>query len=113
MTALTPSAMRAILLRHVGLPGLLRSVATPDERRKLYAGLGITLSYERRTKGDQTRDLIRPFLSPLESHTPWSNSPCRRGDLNPHALAGTGPSRCPAPSSWCHPVQQIPLDLHL
>jgi DNA invertase Pin-like site-specific DNA recombinase len=85
LTALTPSAIRAVLLRHEGFPGLLRDVATPDERRKLYAGLGIRLSYERRNTGGQTRELIRPSLSPLESHTtPWSNSPCRRGDLNSH-----------------------------
>ena len=90
---LTASSIRTVLSRHQGLPGLLQKVATPDDRRKLYADLGITLSYERRTTAGTTNDLVRPCLSLSRGNpTPWSNCACRRGDLNPHVLADTSPS---------------------
>ena len=60
----------------------MRNVASPDERRKLYAGLGITLTYERRGVDGQIKDLVRPSLSPLESKVaPWSNCACAGGGL--------------------------------
>jgi hypothetical protein len=62
MTALTASTVRAVLSRHRGLTGPLQKIATPDERRCLYADLGITLSYERRTVQDRISELVRPFL---------------------------------------------------
>jgi hypothetical protein len=71
--------IRSVLLRHRGFPGLLRDVATPDERRQLYAGLGITVGYERRTLNGQARELFRPSLRTVPGE--GSNSPCRRGDL--------------------------------
>ncbi|MDQ2726037.1 MAG: recombinase family protein, partial [Actinomycetota bacterium] len=40
--SLTAHMIRSGLLAHQGLPGLLADVATPDERRQLYAGLGPT-----------------------------------------------------------------------
>ncbi len=69
-------------------------VATPDERRQLYAGLGLSLAYERRTVNGQVRELFRPSFSCSFSPggDPRSNPPCRRGDLNPHVLADTSPS---------------------
>ena len=81
MSFLTPFTIRSVLMRHEGLPGILRKVASPDERRKLYAGLGIILTYERRAVNGQIKDLVRPSLSPLESKVaPWSNCACRRSD---------------------------------
>jgi site-specific DNA recombinase len=83
MTALTAASVRATLSRHRGLPGLLNKVATPDERRSLYADLGIDLTYERRGTHGHTRELVRPFLTlPGAKSPPWSNCACRRGDLN-------------------------------
>lgn len=61
--ALTSTMIRSVLLRHQGLPGLLRDVATPDERRQLYAGLGLRLDYERRTVNGQVRELFRPSFA--------------------------------------------------
>jgi site-specific DNA recombinase len=93
ITTLTASAIRTALKRHRGLPGLLQQVATPDERRSLYADLGITLIYERRSLQGQLKELVRPSLAlPRSKSTPWSNCACRRGDLNPHVLADTSPS---------------------
>lgn len=60
---LTPAMVRSVLLRHQGLPGLLADVATPDERRQLYAGLGLRLAYERRTVNGQVSELFRPSFS--------------------------------------------------
>ncbi len=57
---LTPAVIRSVLLRHRGLPGLLRDVATPDERRQLYAGLGLSQAYQRRIMNGEIRDLFRP-----------------------------------------------------
>ncbi len=92
--SLTPNMIRSVLLAHQGLPGLLADVATPDERRQLYAGLGLSLAYERRTVNGQVRELFRPSFSCSYSPggDPRSNPPCRRGDLNPHVLADTSPS---------------------
>jgi len=82
ITKLTASTIRSVLSRHEGLPGLLQNVATPDERRKLYADLGITLSYERRTIAGTTKDLVRPCLSLSRGKpTPWSNCACRSTEL--------------------------------
>lgn len=61
--ALTPNMIRSVLLAHQGLPGLLADVASPDERRQLYAGLGLRLAYERRTLDGQVRELFRPSFS--------------------------------------------------
>lgn len=92
-SVLTQAAVRSVLLRHQGLPGLLRDVATADERRQLYAGLGLTLTYERRQVHGQTRELCKPSIAaPAGPADPWSNYTCRRGDLNPHVLADTSPS---------------------
>jgi hypothetical protein len=109
MTDLTPSTIRTILLRHDGFPGLLRKVATPDERRILYAELGITLTYERRASNGQIKELVRPTLSVPENKVgaPWSYSACRRGDLNPHVLADTSPS---AGSTSFHALSVAGLD---
>ena len=57
---LTPAIIRSVLLRHRGLPGLLRDVATPDELRHLYAGLGLSLACERRIINGEVKDLFRP-----------------------------------------------------
>ncbi len=57
---LTPAMIRSVLLRHQGLPRLLRDVATPDERRQLYAGLGLSHAYERRIINGETKELFRP-----------------------------------------------------
>ncbi len=57
---LTPAMIRSVLLRHRGLPGLLRDVATPDERRQLYAGLGLSLAFERRIINGEIKELFRP-----------------------------------------------------
>jgi hypothetical protein len=81
ISPLSPSAIRSVLLRHQGLPGLLRDVATPDERRQLYHDLGVTLTYERRSVRTEAQDLIRPSLSlPQTGTKPWSNRTCRRGE---------------------------------
>lgn len=61
--ALTPNMIRSVLLAHQGLPGLLADVATPDERRQLYAGLGLRPAYGRRTVNGQVRELFRPSFS--------------------------------------------------
>ena len=57
---LTPAMIRSVLLRHRGLPGLLRDVATPDERRQLYVGLGLSLAFERRIINGEIKELFRP-----------------------------------------------------
>jgi len=84
---LTPSAIRAILLRHEGLIGLLRDIAEPHERRRLYADLGLRLTYERRGKAEKAEELVRPSLSVTVAPRaiPWSNSACRRGDTLPRS----------------------------
>ncbi len=84
---LTPSAIRDILLRHEGLVGLLRDVAEPQERRRLYAEFGLRLTYERRGQAEKVEELVRPSLSVTVAPraTPWSNSACRRTDLDPRS----------------------------
>ena len=59
---LTPAVIRSVLLRHRGLPGLLRDVATPDERRQLYAGLGLSLACERRIMNGEIRESVPPLF---------------------------------------------------
>ncbi len=74
---LTPAVIRSVLLRHRGLPGLLRDVATPDERRQLYAGLGLSLACERRIMNGEIRDSFRPSFQAVRGE--GSNYSCRRG----------------------------------
>ena len=54
--------------------------ADPADKAELYAELGVSLTYH-------TRRASRRPGTPA-----WGTSACRRGDLNPHALAGTSPS---------------------
>jgi hypothetical protein len=86
---LTAPLIRAVLLRHEALVGLLRDVAEPHERRRLYAELGLRLTYERRGEADRAEELVRPALAVTMAPraTPWSNWACRRGDLNDLRLA--------------------------
>ncbi|HXW79507.1 MAG TPA: hypothetical protein VEJ84_08410, partial [Acidimicrobiales bacterium] len=76
---LTPAMIRSVLLPHRGPPGLLRDVATPDERRQLYAGFGLSLAYERRIINGEIKELFRPSFQAVGRE--GSNSSCRRGDL--------------------------------
>jgi hypothetical protein len=39
---------------------VLRDVASPDERRLQYAGLGLSLGYECRIMNGEVKDLFRP-----------------------------------------------------
>jgi hypothetical protein len=113
MGALTASGIRSVLLRHDGLPGLLQNVATPDERRQLYAELGISLTYERRTVGGKPKELVRPSLSvPCRQAGPWSNPACLRGDLNPTSLRTVAPQADrDRPGRWRLCVS-VPLTSH-
>ena len=67
--------IRSVLLRHRGLPGLLRDVATPDERRQLYAGLGLSLAFERRIINGEIKELFRPSFQAVGGE--GNNSSCR------------------------------------
>ena len=62
-----------------GLTGLLRQ-ATDEERTALYEAIGVSAVY------NPERNQVRLGADPVASNA------CRRGDLNPHALAGTRPS---------------------
>jgi site-specific DNA recombinase len=62
-----------------GLAGLL-SEATTTERAELYTSMGVSAVF------DPDRNEVRLGVDPVAS------TACRRGDLNPHALAGTSPS---------------------
>ncbi len=54
--------------------------ATETERAALYASMGVSAVY------NPERNEVRLGIDPVAS------TMCRRGDLNPHALAGTSPS---------------------
>ena len=94
---LTPAMIRSVLLRHRGLPGLLRDVATPDERRQFYAGLGLSLAFERRIINGEITELFRPSFQAAGGE--GSNSACRRGDLNSYSPPPGDSSS--APSCGC------------
>ncbi len=69
----------SVVERHGGLTGVLRE-ATDAERATLYSSLGVSAVY------DAESNEVRLGVDPV------ALTVCRRGDLNPHALAGTSPS---------------------
>jgi hypothetical protein len=93
---LTADTIRATLARHEALVGLLRDVAEPYERGQLYAGLGLTLTYERRGETGRMKELVRPSIwtgTPQES--PRGVTPRVRGPIRTRR-----PRWCCA-QSWC------------
>jgi site-specific DNA recombinase len=81
-----------------GLTGIIRQ-STHEERASLYEAIGVSAVY------NPQRNQVRLGADPVAS------TACRRGDLNPHALAGTRPSTSPtspvsralgpAHARWC------------
>jgi site-specific DNA recombinase len=69
----------AVVERCGGLTGILRQ-ATDEERAALYEAIGVSAVY------NSEHNQVRLGADPVASNA------CRRGDLNPHALAGTRPS---------------------
>jgi hypothetical protein len=69
----------AVIGNFGGLAGVLDR-ATETERAALYASMGVSAVY------NPERNEVRLGVDPVASTV------CRRGDLNPHALAGTRPS---------------------
>jgi site-specific DNA recombinase len=76
---LDDDAIRALIER-VGPVHTLLDGAEPDARARLYADLGLELTFDAKERLVQIEAL------------PVCVRSCRRGDLNPHALAGTSPS---------------------
>ena len=87
-----------------GLGNLLDVLAhaAPQDKAEVYRQLGLRLTYDpaRRVviaESDPWAEVsvgepIDPKRSPGAAADPVGKSQCRRGDLNPHALAGTSPS---------------------
>ena len=76
--------------------------AAPEDKAEVYRRLGLQLTYDpaRRVviaESDpwakvSVGEPISPKRPPGTAVDPVGESKCRRGDLNPHALAGTSPS---------------------
>ena len=97
----------AALVNGLGnLLGVLASAA-PEDKAEVYRRLGLQLTYDPTRRvvtveshlgpdgGDALQRGARPSGGPTSgasSADPVGESQCRRGDLNPHALAGTSPS---------------------
>jgi hypothetical protein len=69
----------AVVERCGGLASVLQKAAD-EELAELYASMGVSAVY------DPERNEVRLGVDPV------ALTVCRRGDLNPHALAGTSPS---------------------
>ncbi len=76
---LTPEQVKALVKALKDIVGVLAE-ADPADKADLYDQLGISLAYD--PDGTVT----------VESRPRGVQRTCRRGDLNPHALAGTRPS---------------------
>ncbi len=81
---MTTAAVSALLKE---LPEKVRvlAAAAPKEKAKLYGAFGLELTYH------PARNLVVATANPAGDES-GVRKLCRRGDLNPHALAGTRPS---------------------
>jgi hypothetical protein len=69
----------AVIEHHGGLEGALEGASTTD-RAVFYNAMAVSAVFD--SEGNKVRRCVDPVASTV----------CRRGDLNPHALAGTSPS---------------------
>ena len=78
---LTKTQVRALVLSLRDMVATLRN-ADPKLKDEVYAELGVEVTYEPETS----------HFGKLNCGKVVRNLACRRGDLNPYALAGTSPS---------------------
>ncbi len=76
---MTADQVKALVTALQDIVGVLAD-ADAETKAEVYNNLGVILEY--------TPD----GMVAVQAHPAWGNRTCRRGDLNPHALAGTSPS---------------------